>query len=141
MGPRIMDTVFPLQVQKCQMVIYPTNICWPQVKKTFCSSDLLQSRDSRLKYAQDIAVTSQIVDRPKLSLLSFLDSKSIDRLKKSSIDLKPHKRNVMENSKKLFNSSFNLHSFQQIVHVSANGLVLHLHASPQTQNLLRRLPN
>ena len=43
-------------------------------KKTSCSSDLLQSRDTRLKYANDITVASQIVDRTKLSPYSFLDS-------------------------------------------------------------------
>ena len=82
-------------------------------KKTSCSSDLLQSRDSRLKYANDIAVTSQIVDRLKLSPYWFLDSKNIDRLTKSFKDLKPHKRNFMENSEKLFDSSLSLNSFQQ----------------------------
>ena len=43
----------------------------------------------------------------------------------------------MENSEKLFDSSCNLSSFQQLVHATANGLVVHPHASPQTQNLFK----
>ena len=69
-------------------------------KKTSCSSDLLQSRESRQKYANDIAVTFRIVDRSKLSPYSFLDSKNIDRLTKSTIDLKPRKRNIIQISEK-----------------------------------------
>ena len=64
-------------------------------KTTSCSSDLLKSRESRLKYTNDVVVTSKIVDRSKLSPYLFLDSKKIDRLTKSSIDLKPRKRNLM----------------------------------------------
>ena len=44
---------------------------------------------------------------------------------------------LSENSEKLFDSSFSLNSFQQLVHATANGLVLHPHASPQTQNLFK----
>ena len=79
-------------------------------KETSCSSDQLQFRDSRLKYAYDIVVTSQIVDRSKLGPYSFLDSKNIDRLTKSTIDLKPHKRKFLENSEKLFDSSLSLNN-------------------------------
>ena len=43
----------------------------------------------------------------------------------------------MENSEKLFDSSMSLNSFQQLVHATANGLVVHPHASPQTQNLFK----
>ena len=42
-----------------------------------------------------------------------------------------------ENFEKLFDSSLSLNSFQQLVHASANGLVLHPHASPETQNLFK----
>ena len=57
-------------------------------KKPACSLDLLQSRESRLNFANDIVVTSKVVDRSKLSPFAFLDSKSIDRLAKNSLDLK-----------------------------------------------------
>ena len=78
-----------------------------------------------------------MVDRSKLSPYLFLDSKNIDRLTKSTIDLKPRTRNFMDNSEKLFDSSLSLNNFQQLVHATSNGLVLHPHASPATQNLFK----
>ena len=83
---------------------------------------------------------SKIVDQSKLNPYSFHDSKSIDRITKSAIDLKPHKRNMMENSEKLFDSSLNLNSFQQLVNSASNGLVSHPLAFPETQNFFKDLP-
>ena len=47
-------------------------------KVTPCSADSLMSKEERLRYVNDIAVTSKIVDQSKLSPFTFLDSKSID---------------------------------------------------------------
>ena len=44
---------------------------------------------------------------------------------------------MMENSEKLFDPSMNLNSFQQLVEASANGLITHHHASPESQKLLK----
>ena len=46
-----------------------------------------------------------------------------------------------ELSEKIFDSSFSLNSFQQLVHATSNGLVLHPHASPATQNLFKEASN
>ena len=43
----------------------------------------------------------------------------------------------MDNSEKHFDSSLSLNNFQQLVHATSNGLVLHPHASPETQNLFK----
>ena len=106
-------------------------------KVTPCSADLLMSKEERLRYVNDIVVTSKIVDQSKLSPFAFFDSKSIDRLTKSAIYLKPRKRSMMENSEKLFNPSMHLNSFQQLIESSANGLIIHHHATPETQKLFK----
>ena len=58
-------------------------------KVTASSFDSFMSTEERLKYANNIAVPSRIVEQSKLSPFSFLDQKCIDRLTRSSIDLKP----------------------------------------------------
>ena len=44
---------------------------------------------------------------------------------------------MIENSEKLFDPTMNLNSFQQLVEASANGLTIHHHATPETQNLFK----
>ena len=46
-------------------------------KVTPCSADSLMSKEERLRYVNDIAVASKIVDQSKLSPYLFLDSKAI----------------------------------------------------------------
>ena len=101
-------------------------------KATACSFDLFMSTEERLKYANDIAVTSRIVEQSKLSPFSFLDQKCIDRLTRSSIDLKPRKRDMMSNSDKLFDPYMNLKSFENIVEAATNDLTMHYHVTPET---------
>ena len=43
----------------------------------------------------------------------------------------------MENSEKIFYSSFNISNFKHLVHATANGLIVHPHASPETQKLFK----
>ena len=145
LGPRIADPILPWLSNSvpntgsdlskgafsCQHLLASGN------RVTTCSADSVISKEERLRYVNDIAVTSKIVDQSKLRLFLFLDSKSIDRLTKSAIDLKPCKRSMMENSEKLFYPSMHLNSFQQLIEASANGLIIHHHATPETQKLFK----
>ena len=73
LGPRIQDTALPglsnsVPTTGAEMpngYLSYQHLLVSGKKKTSCSSDLLQSRESRLKYANDTAVTSKIVDRSK----------------------------------------------------------------------------
>ena len=75
LGPRILDTALPglsnsVPTTGAEMPNSYLSYQYMLVsgkKKNSYSSDLLQSRDCRLKYANDIVVPSQIVDRSKLS--------------------------------------------------------------------------
>ena len=106
-------------------------------KSTTCSFDLFTSTEERLKYANNIAVTSRIVEQSKLSPFSFLDQKGIDRLTRSAIDLKPRKSDMMSNSDKLFDPYMNLKSFENLVEAAANGLTIHHHVTPETLKMFK----
>ena len=98
---------------------------------------MLQSEDFRLKLAKDISVTSQIVHRSKLSPFSFLSSRGIDRLTKSSLDLTSYKPHYIVDSDKAFDSSQGINNIQPLVHATITGFVVHSNVSPETQALFK----
>ena len=73
-----------------------------------------------------------MVEQWKLSSFSFLDHRSIDRMTRVSINLKPRKRNMMSHLGRLFDPYMNLKSFDNIVEAAANGLTLHHNVTPET---------
>ena len=70
-----------------------------------------------------------------LSPYSSLDSKAIDRLSKSSIDLKSSNLSLMKFLKSLFYSNILFNIFQQSTETTKNRLAIYHHATPVTQNL------
>ena len=126
LGPRIFDTVvpglshsIPTTGPDAGSLSYQHLLALGN-KATACSFDSLMSREERLKYANYIDVTCQIVEQSEFSPFSFLDHRSIDRLTRSSIDLKPHKKDWMSNSDKLYDPYMNLKSFENIVEAAAS---------------------
>ena len=66
-------------------------------KATPCSVGLFSTKEERLQYVFDTAVTQRVLDKSKLSPFSFLDSRNIDKLTKTSINLAPRSKNGPEN--------------------------------------------
>ena len=99
LGPRIVDTVLPglsnsvptTGSDQSMGTLSYQHLLASGNKVTTCSVGWSMSKEERLRYVNDIAVASKIVDQSKLSPYLFLNSKSIDRLSKSALDLKTAK--------------------------------------------------
>ena len=142
LGPRILDAIVP-GLKRSTTTTGPDSgsldyqhLLASGNQVTTCSFDSPLSNEGRLQYAHDIAVTSKMVEQSKLSPFSFLDHRSIDRLTRASIDLKPRKRNMMSQDR-LFYPYMNLKSFDNIVEAAANGLTLHHHVTPETLKMFK----
>ena len=137
LGPRVLDAIVP-GLKRSTPTTGPDSgsldyqhLLASGNQVTTCGFGSSLSNEGRLQYAHDIAATSKMVEMSKLSPFSFLDHRSIDRLTRASIDLKPRKRNMMSQDR-LFDPYMNLKSFDNIVEAAANGLTLHHHVTPET---------
>ena len=93
LGPRVLDSVIPglsQQIPTADLNTGPLSfdhLLTQGNEDTNCSIDPSMSREERIKYALDIASTSQLVERSKLGPFSFLDQRGIDHLTRGSMDL------------------------------------------------------
>ena len=76
----------------------------------------------------------------KIRSVLIIGDTGVDRFTLSALNLKPCKPHYMLNSEKSIDSSQSFNNFQQLVHATSNGFVLHPNTSFETQVLLGRLP-
>ena len=107
-------------------------------KTTPCSVGLFSIKEERLQYVHDVAVTQRVLDQSKLSPFSFLDSRNIDKLTKTSINLATHSKNVTIGSENFHNSDLQFHNFQQLVQATAHGYSVYPNTTSTTKNLFQK---
>ena len=91
LGPCVLDSVVP-GADSYKGSLFYNHLLTQGNKDTACIIDSSMSREERIKYALEIASTSQLVERSKLSPFSFMDQRAIDHLTRDSMDFTSHKK-------------------------------------------------
>ena len=106
-------------------------------KDTNCSIDSSMSREERIKYALDMASASQLVEKSKLSLFSFLDQRAVDCLTRGSMDLSSCKKDKSNSSDRLYESFLQVANYEELVQLASNGLNVYHSVSPSSRKVIQ----
>ena len=99
--------------------------------------DSSMKREERIKYALDVASTSQIVEQSKLSRYSYLHQRSVDCLTWGSMDLSSRRKDKVNSSDKIYESFLNVTNYEELVQLASNGLNVYHSVTPATCKVIQ----
>ena len=93
------------------------------------------SREERIKYALEIASASQLVERSKISLFSFMDQRAIDHLTRDSMNFISCKKEWSKETDRLYEPLLNISNYEELVQLASNGLNVYYSVTPATHKV------
>ena len=141
LGLRVLDSVIPglsLQNPTADDVSLSFDHLLTQGNKdSNCSIDSSMTREERIKYALDMASASQLVEKSKLSLFSFLDQRAVDCLTRGSMDLSSRKKDWGNDTDRLCDSFLQIPNYEELVQLASNGLNVYHSVSPALRKVIQ----